>query len=204
MYPWWSLFLLQCHVAAGDVDKVHITSNANFGTFSLLSVPHKMWSYTFSPQSDGTITQCVIFVLLILFSSLWILRSFGRVLWLRCMKNPALQNPQESKRRSVCFSVTVLSSDALDKHKAYSNFDSDGESVLVDNCANTYVWNERSQFANLRPIPKSDQCVSTIGGVHILLNALGTSSRHGKMTRVLFFVIPFMMSFSFQTLLFAF
>lgn len=46
----------------------------------------------------------------------------------------------------------------------YSSFDSNTDTALIDNCANTHIWNNRSQFSNFRIIPKEEQGVSTIGG----------------------------------------
>ena len=62
------------------------------------------------------------------------------------------------------FTSYGLTSEKLDQHREFSNFDSDTETALVDNCANTHVWNVREHFSNFRIIPTQNQGVSTIGG----------------------------------------
>ena len=64
----------------------------------------------------------------------------------------------------------------LNEYKAFASFDSNSETALVDNCANTHIWNVRSQFKIFREISKSRQGVSTIGGQPHFAQGIGDVS----------------------------
>lgn len=70
----------------------------------------------------------------------------------------------DSQVPSVFTTVHVLKSVNLNEYKAFTSFDSNSQTALVDNCANTHIWNERPQFKKFREIPKTSHGVSTIGG----------------------------------------
>ena len=64
----------------------------------------------------------------------------------------------------VFTTVHVLTSQDLENRKAFSSFDSNAETALADNCANTHIWNNRRNFITFRSLDTSKQGVSTIGG----------------------------------------
>ena len=64
----------------------------------------------------------------------------------------------------VFATVHVLIAQDLEIHKAFSSYDSNAETALVDNCANTHIRNNRWNFTNFRHLDTSKQGVSTIGG----------------------------------------
>ena len=44
--------------------------------------------------------------------------------------------------------VAILKSDQYTNEDEYSSFDSDSAIVVVDNCANSHIWNDCSNFEN--------------------------------------------------------
>lgn len=69
--------------------------------------------------------------------------------------------------------IHALKSVDVNEYKAFSSFDSNSTTALVDNCANIHVWNEQSQFKKIRPIPKNSQGVSTISGQPHIAEGIG-------------------------------
>ena len=188
-YPWWYPFLVSTHIPAGDINKFHIASSPYISTSCFFARLHNFFASTSSPPPDGYITQVFILLLVLLYASWAIFRSLCRIFWLRCThlftssinfcpalltncryflfpsSRPVLQDFQSSQMAfTSVFTSYGLTSDKLDQHRDFSNFDSDTETALVDNCANTHVWNVREHFSNFRLIPTQDQGVSTIGG----------------------------------------
>ena len=61
-------------------------------------------------------------------------------------------------------SVSVLTADQLSLHAYRSDFSPGRQTVIVDNCANTHVWNNKSHFIRYSSFPSGARAVSTIGG----------------------------------------
>ena len=90
--------------------------------------------------------------------------------------NGNVEERSDKSKPSKVFAFTtvhVLKSTNLSEYKAFSSFDSNANTALVDNCANTHIWNCREQFTNFRNIPKTSQGVSTIGGQPHIAQGIG-------------------------------
>ena len=62
------------------------------------------------------------------------------------------------------FLVSVLTADQLALHAHRSDFSPGQETAIVDNCANTHVWNDKTHFISYSPFSTGSRAVSTISG----------------------------------------
>ena len=60
--------------------------------------------------------------------------------------------------------VSVLTADQLTFRAYRSDFSPGQETAIVNNCANTHVWNDKNHFISYSPFPPGSRAVSTIGG----------------------------------------
>ena len=61
-------------------------------------------------------------------------------------------------------SVTALTSDQLEVHSTSMDFFPGQDTAIIDNCANTHIWNKRDHLLTFREFHAKEQVMSTIGG----------------------------------------
>ena len=188
------------HIIFGDIDKARLISDSIWTGTAFLSTPYQYFKDPPKKPPDGCIlcslVICFICTTCIFWFTISIIKIIGLKIGIITFSNFSESEPND---RPLAFTIIhALKSVDLNEYKAFSSFDSNSATALVDNCANVHVWNERSQFKNFRPIPKNSQGVSTIGGQPHVAESIGdvpTSWRddegkifHHTLKDVLFFI----------------
>ena len=184
VYPWWSMFLIRHHIMPHDVKILSLFHTIYWNTYDFLTIPYTYLQSKPKRPPDGFIFNTLVFFLLICVSIMTILYSILTIFLVRTgliiIHNSSQTNITETTfldkpdpKYAVFTSISVLTAESLANHQAFASFDSNIQTALVDNCANTHIWTERSQFINFRNIPKTQQGVSTIGGTPHLALGIG-------------------------------
>ena len=167
IYSCWAMFLLRVHIMGNDIDKTRMIRFAKWAAYNLLSTPYKVFSKPPKKPPDGIILSLVV-LCFVCISCFWVLVNSFIMIFVT--KLGLIYVPEDKKSDTnpeapfVFTTVHVLTSQDLENRKAFSSFDSNAETALVDNCANTHIWNNRRNFITFRSLDTSKQGVSTIGG----------------------------------------
>ena len=93
----------------------------------------------------GWVSELLFILVYILAGGFFFIRSIFRI-W--CFRFGFLCRPLEKSVPAVFLadwdSVSVLTSDQLSLHAHWADFSPGQQTVIVDNCANTHVWNDKS------------------------------------------------------------
>ena len=159
------------HIMQGDLDKSLLISNSIWAASVFLSFPYKVFHTPPKKPPDGCVLRALVLLYVILMAVIAIIHSMTNILGIKLgiiwIQDETSKDSKDNVLPNACFAFTVvhaLRSVDLNEYKAFASFDSNSETALVDNCANTHIWNVHLQFENFREIPKSRQGVSTIGG----------------------------------------
>ena len=176
IYSWWASLLLRRHIILGDVDISTLLSDSVWAGKFLLSIPYEYFGEPPKKPPDGCILGGLVILFICVTCTFSIIISIIKIFGLKIgiITFSDFSSEKISSDKNFAFTtVHVLKSVDLNKYKAFSSFDSNSATALVDNCANIHIWNERSQFDNFRTIPKNSQGVSTIGGQPHIAEGIG-------------------------------
>ena len=123
---------------------------------------------------DGVLYGIIIFPMTMVF-----IRVFFRLLLLKLklyrspMQKPG--TPVVSKVRPKQIFTSVYSSEQIENYLNRVDFDPTIKTAVVDNAANAHIWCLKDDFVpeSIRPIPKQDAYVTTIGGSNHTPVAIG-------------------------------
>ena len=169
LYPWWSSHILKIHIQCGDIDRRLLVQNAIWHTYAVLSIPYTYFKLPPKKPPDRYISRFLILVLLLIMSLISVIFSLFKIIGLKfgliSYPKPSTESTTPPDFLDMAFTtVHVLTASELARHVAFSTFDADTQTALVDNCANTHIWNNCKQFKTFTLIPASKRGVSTIGG----------------------------------------
>ena len=113
----------------------------------------------------GWINELLFLLLYIIVGGSFFVRSIFQILlfrfgWLNC----PVKNSSSAVFHTQWDSVSTLSAEQLSLHAFRSDFSPGQQTAIVDNCANTHVWNDESHFIRYSSLSSGAWAVSTIGG----------------------------------------
>ena len=152
VHPCWAMFSIKLHIIGNDIDKMRMIQVSQWAAMDLLSIPSLVvLSYL-----------CITCMFAVVNALCYILADkLGLIYNLIPVEKPDSPKPKDP---FAFYTVHALTSTKLDDYVAFLSFDSNAETALIDNCANTHIWNRRHQFSDFREINKAQRGVSTIGG----------------------------------------
>lgn len=174
LYSWWAQLLLRKHIMLGDIDKTTIYSNSIWVGTVLLSTPYEFFQAPPKKPPDGIILCSLVMILLLETCFLFIINSTLKNFCLRIriitftdQKSDSSTGLSDTQKFSVFTTVHVLKSVDLSEYKAFTSFDSNSQTALVDNCANTHIWNVRSQFKSFEKSQNPPKMYQRLGDNHM-------------------------------------